>query len=75
MEAIRGGEHRRATLATTVSWAHRLLFGGRLLFLREQRMLLTLLADVWPARSLLIVVRCYPQHWLLPTLGSQLQRT
>ena len=47
--AIRAGDHRSAGTETVVAWAHRLLYGGRLLWLPEQRMLLRLLADAFPA--------------------------
>jgi hypothetical protein len=53
--AIRAGDHRCASNETVVAWAHRLLYGGRLLWLPEQRMLLRLLVDAAPAGTQLAV--------------------
>lgn len=56
-ERIRAGEHRRATFTTNVSWASRLLYGGRVMDLWEQRLFLRLLAQLWPQRMLPALVR------------------
>ncbi|GAB4820000.1 hypothetical protein N2152v2_007046 [Parachlorella kessleri] len=56
MERIKQGQHRQASLATTIAWAHRIVHGAYGLNHTEQRTLVVLLSQVWPHRNLVKVV-------------------
>jgi hypothetical protein len=48
MQRIKKGGHRGATLATSIAWGQRILYGSAMMSLSEQRTFIVLLAQIWP---------------------------